>query len=159
MIQLIQQIPNWQTRTAEEIVSLLNDPVILVVDPALYTWAGVATIAGPVGAESLRVALEANNMGWVVHQLGGSGIQLSHPDVQMALAGFAAAGVPGAELLKATGVRHVSAMQQAGLEPADLASVQLAVRKQLLLDTATDRLQAFREALSSWTGSGEEPVL
>ena len=158
MINLIKNIPNWQTRTPEEIVSLLNDPVILVVDPALYTWAGVATIAGPVGAESLRVALEANNMGWVVHQLGGSGIQLSHPDVQMALAGFAAAGVPGADLLKATGVRHVSEMQRAGLEPADVASVQLAVRKQILADAATDRLQAFRESLSSWDGSGEEPV-
>lgn len=159
MINLIKNIPNWQTRTAEEIVSLLNDPVILVVDPALYTWAGVATIAGPVGAESLRVALEANNMGWVVHQLGGSGIQLSHPDVQLALAGFAAAGVPGADLLKATGVRHVSEMQRAGLDPADVASVQLAVRKQTLEDAATDRLQAFREALSSWDGIGEEPVL
>lgn len=159
MIQLIQQIPNWQTRTAEEIVSLLNDPVILVADQSMYTWAGVATIVGPVGAESLRLALDANNMGWVVHQLGGSGIQLSHPDVQMALAGFAAAGVPGADLLKATGVRHVSEMQRAGLDPADVASVQLAIRKQILEDAATDRLQAFREALSSWDGVAQEPVL
>lgn len=58
MINLIKNIPNWQTRTAEEIVSILNDPAILVVDPSLYTWAGVATIAGLIGAESLRVALE-----------------------------------------------------------------------------------------------------
>jgi len=35
----------------------------------------------------------------------------------------------------------------------------LRVRKEELEDAAKDRLQAFREALSAWDGSGEEPVL
>jgi hypothetical protein len=40
-----------------------------------------------------------------------------------------------------------------------LQQITTEVRKQELEDAATDRLQAFREALSSWDGSGEEPVL
>jgi hypothetical protein len=40
-----------------------------------------------------------------------------------------------------------------------LSQITTEVRKQELEDEATDRLQAFREALSSWDGSGEEPVL
>ena len=40
-----------------------------------------------------------------------------------------------------------------------LLSVTTELRKSELLDEAADRLQWFREALSSWDGSGEEPVL
>jgi hypothetical protein len=40
-----------------------------------------------------------------------------------------------------------------------LSQITTEVRKQELEDAAIDRLQAFREALSSWDGIGEEPVL
>ena len=40
-----------------------------------------------------------------------------------------------------------------------LAAEKLALQKEVLEDAAVDRLQAFREALSSWDGSGEAPVL
>lgn len=159
---LIQQLPEWEELTAQEIVDLLNVEIIEVTDDQLYTWAGAALIAGPVGAESFRIALEQNGMGWAVHQLGGSGIQLSNPLVQQALLGFAQAGVPGAAELAQTGKRNVSIMENAGLEAATLESVNeglLSIRKKQLEDEATNRLQAYREALSSWDGSGEEPVL
>lgn len=42
---------------------------------------------------------------------------------------------------------------------AALAEDALAATKQTLEDAAVDRLQAFREALSSWNGSREAPVL
>jgi hypothetical protein len=40
-----------------------------------------------------------------------------------------------------------------------LQQITVEVRKQELEDSWVDRLQAAREALSSWDGSGEEPVL
>ena len=40
-----------------------------------------------------------------------------------------------------------------------LQQITTEVRKQELEDSWVDRLQAAREALSSWDGSGEEPVL
>jgi hypothetical protein len=42
---------------------------------------------------------------------------------------------------------------------AAIDSEALRVRKEELEDAAKDRLQAFREALSVWDGSGEGPVL
>jgi hypothetical protein len=42
---------------------------------------------------------------------------------------------------------------------ASIDAEALRVRKEELEDSAIDRLQAFREALSAWNGSGKEPVL
>lgn len=166
MQNFIKQIPNWQSLTANQIVSALNEPTIEFVDPALYTWAGVALIAGPEGAEGLRVALEQNGMGWAVHQLGGSGIQLSNPMVQQALLGFAQAGVPGCATLAATGKRNISLLEQAGLPPATvesvteaLAAIALAAAKQAKIAGASSRYNAFIDAVESWDGIGEGPVL
>jgi len=128
MIELIQSIDGWQTKTASEIADLLNTKSVPKTDNQLYTWAGVALIAGPEGAETLRVVMEQNGMGWVVHQLGGSGIQLSNPQVQQALQAFAQMGVPGAMALAETGFKLVSPMQNAALEPATADQVETALQ-------------------------------
>lgn len=162
MIDLIKSIDDWQNKTAAEIVTELNAATIEYVDPQLYTWAGVALIAGPTGAEGLRIALDQNGMGWAVHQLGGSGLQLSNDLVHQALLGFAQAGVPGCAELAATGKRLISKMENAGFPPATVEQVEAALfseSKRVKEDAAIDRLQAYREALAAWDGSGEEPVL
>ena len=114
MRSLIQSIEDWQIKSAKELAELINAKSIEVRDDELYTWAGVAIGAGPAGAEAFRLALEANGMGWAVHQLGGSGMQLSHPLVQQALLGFAQMGVPGCAELAAVGINRVSPWVQAG---------------------------------------------
>jgi hypothetical protein len=166
MIDLIQSIPDWQNKTAAEIVSELNAETVQYVDPQLYTWAGVALIAGPVGAEALRIALEQNGMGWAVHQLGGSGLQLSNDLVQQALLGFAQAGVPGCADLASTGKRLISKATQSGLPPVTepdvsetLAALQLRDDKDALLADGAARWNAFADAVEAWDGNGEEPVL
>lgn len=166
MIDLIKSIEDWQNKTAAEIVTELNAATIEYVDPQLYTWAGVVLIAGPVGAESLRIALEQNGMGWAVHQLGGSGLQLSNDLVQQALLGFAQANVSGAALLASTGKRMISKATQAGLPPvteaevsASLSELQLQADKAALMAAGSARWNAFVDAVEAWDGSGEEPVL
>jgi hypothetical protein len=162
MIQFIRQIPNHQNLTDEQIAAALNAASVQRVDQQLYTWAGVALIVGPHNAEALRVALEANSMGWVVHQLGGSGIQLSNPMVQAALLGFSQTGVPGCSQLAAQGVSLISVLAQAGLPAATAADVNLALfedSKASLIQAAADRYNLFVSAVNAWDGSGEEPVL
>jgi hypothetical protein len=54
--------------------------------------------------------------------------------------------------------RSISRFAESGIE-ATVEEVDLAKRRRVLEDAATDRLQAYREALSSWDGEGEGPVL
>jgi hypothetical protein len=66
-------------------------------------------------------------------------------------ADFAAiAGLGGGWLFAGLTVEQYAAQRQ---------SAQLAVTKQSLEDAAIDALQAFREALSAWDGTGNPPVL
>jgi hypothetical protein len=162
LLNLITAIADYETKTNAELVAILNEKTIEKTDDQLYTWSGVALIAGAVGAESLRVALEQNNLGWVVHQLGGSGIQLSNPLVQQVLLGFAQAGLPGCDVLATTGRRMISVAEQSGLgivTESDVVSALLIQSKQVFFDVAAARWNAFVAAYESWDGSGEGPVL
>lgn len=162
MIELIKQVPGWEGLTAQQIADSLNTPSVQRVDSQLYTWAGVALIVGPQGAEALRMALEQNGMGWVVHQLGGSGIQLSNPMVQAALLGFHQAGVPGCQVLAHQGISMVSSLEYIGLPPATSQSVAEAlvtISKESKKQAAAERYNAYIEAIEAWNGTGEEPIL
>lgn len=154
-------------KIAAELVALLNAQTVEVVDEQLYTWAGIALIAGPDGAENFRIALEANGMGWAVHQLGGSGLQLSHPLTQQALTAFAAANVPGSALLKAAGIHYVSPYVSDGgiglvteqQVQAELNVILLQAQKQQLLESGAEVWNSFVNAVDAWDGVGDPPVM
>lgn len=150
----------WLSKTPAEIMALLSVPSVERRDDSLYTWAGVALVIGPQNAEGLRLALEANGLGWAVHQLGGSGIQLSQPLVQQMLTQFAAAGVAGCAELAAVGISHVTPWQAAGLpQMPSMTEVELTLNKQHMLDDAANRLMVFREKVTVWDGANPAPVL
>lgn len=156
----IRRLPGWQNLEVREIWTLLTAKSIEVTDDRLYTWAGVAQVAGPDAAEKIRIALEKNGAGWAVHQLGGSGIPLSDPQAQAMLRLLDAAGVPGCAELAAIGRRMISPLEQAGGEgDVALERVDVALQKALLSDLAADRYQAYRQALSRWNGDGRPPEL
>ncbi|NBW19788.1 MAG: hypothetical protein EBR82_68625 [Caulobacteraceae bacterium] len=155
---LVESVPDWQTKTPEQLLASLRDPSVLVEDHDLYTWAGVAAVIGDVGASALCDALIAAGKLWAVHQFGGRGLDLSNPEIQQQLYYLDSVGVPGMETLALHVRRQVSKLQQAGIETT-VAEVGLVQRKRILEDAAINRLQAYREALSAWDGSGEEPVL
>lgn len=168
LAELIKSIDDWQNKTASQLATALNDSsAVEIVDSQLYTWAGVALIAGPEGAEAFRLALEANGMGWAVHQLGGSGIQLSNPLCQQALAAFAQANVPGASELALAGIHRVSIWRNAGNASdvtveqvqAALDQLELETTKTQLRQSAAAAYNAFVSAVDAWDGSGNPPVL
>lgn len=158
LIHLIRAVPDWQNKTPQQLHAVLSDPSILVTDNRLYTWAGVAQVAGDAGAAALCSKLIEFGKLWAVHQLGGAGLDLSNDEIQQQLYLLDSLGVPNMATLAEHVHKYISVLQQAGIE-ATVDDVALAQRKAILEDAAIDRLQAYREALASWDGSGEEPVL
>jgi hypothetical protein len=158
LVALIESVPDWQSKTPEQLLASLRDPSVLVEDHDLYTWAGVAGVIGDVGASALCDTLIAAGKLWAVHQFGGRGLDLANPEIQQQLYYLDSLGIPGMETLALHVRRQVSKLQQAGIDTT-VEEVGLVQRKRILEDAAINRLQAYREALSAWDGSGEEPVL
>ena len=158
---LIEQLGS--DKTATELVVLLNAESVEVRDNQLYTWAGVALAVGPTNAEYLRLALESNGIGWAVHQLGGSGIQLSLDLTQGMLNQFAQGGVPGCAELALIGVHHVSPFVANGGEglvtTEQVQAALLEIQKESLIGTARDTFEQYRVTVSEWNGVGDPPVM
>ena len=142
--------------TAQAAFDAITTPSIEVRDDQLYTWSGVALTIGPQAAEGLRLALLANGLGWVVHQLGGLGIQLSNELVQQALLGFAQAGLPGCADLAAKGISHITPWQSAGLTEPTLADVESAFAE-VEAEKAKEALRLRLDAAWNQLGTSEQP--
>lgn len=150
--------------TAQEAFDEITTPSIEVRDDQLYTWSGVALVVGPQAAEGLRLALLANGLGWVVHQLGGLGIQLSNPLVQQALLGFAQAGLPGCAELAAKGISLQAPWQVDGIETeptmedvTEVFNLELRWRAyQSIVQRSTAAMEASAEAYRSAMPTPEE---
>ncbi len=102
-------------------------------------------------------------MSWAIYQLGGKGLQLSHPLTQAALTGLAAANVAGAQLLKDLGVFNVSPWVGAGnsgtVSELQVQAALLAIQKEEMIDAARDIFEQYRVAVAAWNGSGDPPVM
>jgi len=161
LISLIEEIDDWQNKTDQQLYDALHDEAIQYQDHALWTWAGVASVGGNTCAEGLRIALETNNMGWAVHQLGGSGLDLSLDLIQASLYALWAegAGVPSLNLVALAVKRMISPLEAAGLT-ATLSQVSLAKSKRLKYLAAATRWNSYVANLASWNGdSNTEPTL
>ncbi|MFN7318870.1 MAG: hypothetical protein ACK5S6_05110 [bacterium] len=162
---LITQIPDWKTKSSQQIFDVLTTPSIEFVDSTQWTWAGIAAVAGNAGAEGLRLALEQGGMGWAVHQLGGSGLVLSLEPIQDALRMLAANGVPGMGQIADATKRLISIAEQNGLNvslydvDAALMALQLQARRSELITNGATRWNAFCAAVDSWDGVAAEPEL
>lgn len=161
---LVQTVSDWRNKTAAEIAAVLNAQSVEVKDNQLYTWAGVALEVGPTNAEGLRLALEASGAGWAVHQLGGSGIQLSHPLTQGMLQQFAAGGVPGCAELALIGVHYISPYANNGGEgevsEADVQAVidQIILEARIINATAlvNERMVNAVDKVATWAQCWED---
>jgi hypothetical protein len=159
LINLIESIDDWQTLSDADLYDALNSATVPYEDHELWTWAGVATVAGNAGAEGLRLALEQNQMAWAIHQLGGRGLDLSLPPIQSALYYFDSLGVPDMDTLALAVKRDRSPLESAGLT-ATQSQVSLARAKRLKSTAAAQRYNVYMAALAAWDGDPEtEPTL
>ena len=165
-MSLTNLIRSGDYATAQEAFDAITTPSIEVRDDQLYTWSGVALVVGPQAAEGLRLALLANGLGWVVHQLGGLGIQLSNELVQQALLGFAQAGLPGGAELAAKGISLLAPWQVDGIETeptieevTEAFNLELRWRAyQSIIQRATNATEAAAEAYRSATPTPEDII-
>lgn len=116
LTNLIESVPDWQNKTPEQLHATLSDASILVEDHSLYTWAGVAVIAGDAGASALCSKLIEFGKLWAVHQLGGAGLDLANEEIQQQLYLLDSLGVPGMSALAQHVHKYISPLQQAGIE-------------------------------------------
>lgn len=154
-MSLVDLVRAGNYANAQAAFDAITTPSVEIRDDVNYTWAGVALVVGPEAAEMLRLALNDNGMGWVVHQLGGLGIQLSNPLVQQALTGFAAAGLPGCAELKAKGISLITPWQSAGLNEPTLENVEASfavVQSELAKEAIRTRLDGVYNQI----GTGEQ---
>jgi hypothetical protein len=145
--------------------------LLAIVDVPTNRQVIVADIINACGIEgaglilgTLQQAATSNPIVAAAYQaLVTVGISISDPMRQGLIDGLAQAGQwPDAlrDNLKTLGIVKTPQWEIEGYESQPtLQSVTTEMRKAELLDAATDRLQSFREAISSWDGSGEEPVL
>jgi hypothetical protein len=166
---LLKKIINslqYRTKTPEQIFSQLNDKNILYEDHIPWTWAGIAAVVGNTGAESLRIALENHGMGWAVHQLGGSGLDLSLNDVQYALYALEASGVEGMQQV-ALSVKRMQSILEKNNISTDIEEVTLTINELKLeyekkkeIDLAMDRVNDYKISINLWDGNPDtKPVL
>ncbi|NDE91605.1 MAG: hypothetical protein EB059_10835 [Alphaproteobacteria bacterium] len=158
LLVLIESVPGWNDKTPEEIYDFLAAPTVEISDPAFWTWAGIEKFGGADCAQELCAFLKANGKEHMIYQLGGKGLVISDNDVQQMLYYLHSIGKPGMLTLALMGKRTISALEASGISTS-IEEISLVQRKRMLEYDATNRLQAYREALSSWNGSGEEPVL
>jgi hypothetical protein len=130
-----------------------------------------ADITGAVGLEATALvvgtikAAAASNplMDTILIAMSSVGLSLSTAERQGVIDSLAIAGEwPDAvrDAVKALGGVWRPRWQSEGYESEPtLEAVTLEVTKQQLESDAIDALQAFREALSAWDGSGPAPVL
>lgn len=162
---LIKEIDGWYLKSPQDILDILNVKNIEYIDNTPWTWAGVAAVVGNVGAESLRIALENNGMGWAVHQLGGSGLDLSLPDVQNALYYLESLGVSGMENVALSVKRMISVLEknQINTDIEEISKTYLLIKLEKLrrdvLNRNAIKWNQFCQAVQSWDGTGPEPEL
>ncbi len=160
----------WTTQTSQFVHDALTAKSPIVVDAAKYSWSGIADVVGEAATEQIRIALEANGLGWAVPQLGGAGLVLSDARVQSALTALAAGGVPGCDTLKNRVVQQRSLWNS--LTPDDEPSLEtvatvlggavVAVAKTSAIAAGKTAMRTrwseFEAAVSAWSGAGEAPA-
>jgi len=136
-----------------------NRPVLFADITAVVGLEATALIVGTMKAASAANPL----MDTIIIAMSTNGLSLSTAERQGVIDALATAGQWPTEVcnaVKALGGASKPRWQTLGYEVAPtLESVTLAATKKQLEDSAVDALQAFREALSSWDGSGDAPVL
>lgn len=182
---LIAQIPNWNTKSPQEILVALQAQTIPFENKDSFTWKGLASVYIPetgkrFGAEGNRALQNVlNNQGdqWLISQLA-TGVPIIDADVQSTFYLLDQAGiVPGARHLAREVKRNISLLEQARikertekfhieLEIPTLAEIEtclfamkLANLRVLREEQMWDRVQAYKISLTLYEGIGPEPEL
>ncbi len=183
--KIIRQIPEWQNKSAENVLADLQAETIPFQNEDSFTWKGLASVYVPdtgrrFGAEgnrALQNVLEQQGDKWLISQLA-TGVPIIDDEVQQTFYLLDQAGfVPGARHLAREVKRNISLLEQARIKEriekfhieievpslgeieACLFAMKLADLRVLREEQMWDRVQAYKIALTLYNGIGPEPEL
>ena len=149
-MSLEQLIQTGNYASAQQAFTAITTASVEVRDDQLWTWAGIAQLAGDETADALEQFLVSVGRTWVISQLGGRGLPLSDPKIQEMLLGLAPT-IPGCAILAAQGLSLKAPWQVAGLPGAPtLQEVQAAWQAVQLANAARERLRIIQETRQQW---------
>lgn len=178
LAEAIQSIPDWQTKTAQQVLASLHALTETKTDSQLYTYAGIVLLLGSEAGLGFRATLKAltapsnpaglpaasfEALDFAHARLEGPGLDLSLPAVQSILDGLI--GVPQLAPfvgpIKSIGVSVTHPYQSTTLTEVQSAfgQLQLDATKTTMRIEARDRYNAHANAIDVWDGSGQAPVL
>lgn len=186
LIQAIQNIPDWKSKTAQELHSVLN-VVQTEPDPTPYTFVSLGEtltargfpgsdirskvsttmlkidkgeITLPQGHEDKRGDVAGAYIAMAATQ---EGLSLHIQERQQLVGLLAQLGqwpIGYMEAVISLGIRQFKLYECALSEvQTALAAIQLEDTKQTLAQAARDRYNAFVDALAAWNGAGNSPEL
>jgi hypothetical protein len=182
---LIAQIPDWNTKSPQEILVALQAETIPFENKDSFTWKGLASVwipetgtrFGGQGNRVLQNVLEQQGDRWLISQLA-TGVPIIDADVQNTFYLLDQAGiVPGARHIAREVKRNISLLEQARIQEriekfhieievpsleeieACLFEMKLADLRVLREEQMWDRVQTYRIALTAYDGIGREPEL
>lgn len=171
LADLIRKILGWESLSSEDLFSRLSQKNIPYEDRSDWTWKGIAAVVnqdtgerfGREGCKRLQDALLAAGEGLWVSQIS-AGMPLTDPEIQGVLRYLDQIGaVPGARFIADAVLRQISLLEKHNItttleEVAQVqASMKLDLYKESQIDKYQDRLQAYREAMTVYDGTGPEP--
>lgn len=180
MLEIIRQLAGWDQKTPQQIYDELSE-VVIVQDSTPHTFVSIGEKLGsearslindtmfkisrgelplPPTYQMIRADIDSarNNMSVA------TGLSLHLDERQALIDILGATGNWPVELiegLKGLGRRMSTRWQTMGgsEDPPSVENIALVQLKAIREYQAINRLQAYKEALSAWNGSGEEPVL
>jgi hypothetical protein len=171
---VIRTIQDWQYKSPQEILGLLEAETIPFTDLQKWTWSGLAEVFipetnkrfGREGNKLLQNILLAQGEQWLVSQLS-NGISLIDDEIQATLYMLDSSGlVPGAKHIARAVKRNISLLEQNKLPTPNiqnlselLSEMNLEDWKQSKEEEMWDRIQVYRIALTAYTGTGTPPEL
>lgn len=165
---LIQNVPGWESLDAAAITGELNAVTEVIETNAVWTWQEIARIPG-VGTEvvgKLHQALSSANLEPFAIMLCHPGLRLND-DLYRTVLRELISVVPETSAILSAAKRDGSPWQKAGndgdvseREITDaLAKIRSDNELAAVRQAATDRWNAFTDAMDTWDGSGPTPVL
>jgi hypothetical protein len=148
---------------AEQRLALLLESEAKPSGRGRLTHAWVAENVSLTVADGVYAAINAVSVPTALRYVTGNGIDTAAALWKAQATAVAASSeslAPHLVLLRDFELVYLPRWQIEGYQSAPtLDSVSLELQKQQLADAAADAYQAFREALSTWNGSGDAPVL
>lgn len=153
--ELIQAIPNWQTITPVQLLTLLEEKNVQYVDLKMYRLTEIAKFIGGDNMPAFLTLVKQAGYEWMITE-AASGVQLGDPSINTRLR---ALNHPVAIALANHTKRMISVLEQNNiattLEGVAQAQAELLLElyKTVKIDEKQDQLQAYREAMAVWDGN------